>query len=190
MKAKYLYLVLSISLVTSVAHAELQNAATAKDGSQYYIDTDTIITNGSHRTAIIVKVFSDSTPPPIKSITTIQEFDCESQKSRLKKITSYDKNSVVLNSYAEPTNWELVSSGTIAARLLTTICQNDFRSSASYESERKAQEEDDKKMAAEAEQRERSEKQAAYGFCIANCSSKPGATFLGCLAQCGTVLTR
>jgi len=51
---------------------------------------------------------------------------------------------------------------------------------AKAEYERRAAE-----VAAEAD-RERSQRQAQYGFCLASCSSQPGATFLGCAARCGS----
>jgi hypothetical protein len=34
-------------------------------------------------------------------------------------------------------------------------------------------------------QRARAQRQSQYGFCVAACSSRPGSTTLGCMAQCG-----
>jgi len=54
-----------------------------------------------------------------------------------------------------------------------------------YEAARAEYERRAAEAAAEAE-RERSQRQAQYGFCVASCSSQPGATFLGCASRCGS----
>jgi hypothetical protein len=70
-------------------------------------------------------------------------------------------------------------------RLQLDMARRDYeREMRAYEAEKAAYE---RRVAeAQAEQRrQQQQRQAQYGFCIAQCSSQPGATTLGCMSRCG-----
>jgi hypothetical protein len=70
-------------------------------------------------------------------------------------------------------------------RLQLDMARRDYeREIRAYEAEKAAYE---KKVAeAQAEQKRRQQqRQAQYGFCLAQCSSQPGATTIGCMSRCG-----
>jgi hypothetical protein len=70
-------------------------------------------------------------------------------------------------------------------RLQLDMARRDYeREMRAYEAEKAAYE---KKVAeAQAEQKRRQQqRQAQYGFCVAQCSAQPGSTALGCMSRCG-----
>jgi hypothetical protein len=70
-------------------------------------------------------------------------------------------------------------------RLQLDMARRDYeREIRAYEAEKAAYE---KKVAeAQAEQKRRQQqRQAQYGFCVAQCSAQPGSTALGCMSRCG-----
>jgi hypothetical protein len=70
-------------------------------------------------------------------------------------------------------------------RLQLDMARRDYeREMRTYEAEKAAYE---RRVAeAQAEQRrQQQQRQARYGFCVAQCSSQPGATTLGCMSRCG-----
>ena len=77
------------------------------------------------------------------------------------------------------------TSGYSDCRLQLDMARRDYeRELRQYEA---ARADYDRRVAeGEAEaQRARAQRQSQYGFCVAACSSRPGSTTLGCMAQCG-----
>jgi hypothetical protein len=81
--------------------------------------------------------------------------------------------------------YQVGTSGYSDCRLQLDMARRDYeRELRQYEAVRADY---DRRVAeGEAEaQRARAQRQSQYGFCVAACSSRPGSTTLGCMAQCG-----
>ena len=173
-----------------IAIADWKLITRASDGTEFHILDGSIEVSGTSRRAsilILKPIAADAQQP---SIVTYSEFDCPNRRYRILRLGEFDANGKSVRSFEEPTDWLIADPQAVSDSIFNAACYDT--SSAAVERERRFKQlEEEERRAEQAEaQRERSLQQAEYGFCIADCSSRPGATLLACMARCARYAPR
>ena len=177
------FFVLMAFLTPLAANADWTLITRADDGTEFHIFDGSVEINGASRKASILILKPQGSSDQVRSVLNYNEFDCANRRYRILRLAQYDAAGKQLNSFDEPTEWATAHTRTVADSIVDAACYGT--ANLANEQEQKLRELEEQEA-----RRERSLKQAEYGFCIADCSSRPGATLLMCMAQCSKYVTR
>ena len=185
------YFFISILFLTPLAaNADWILITRADDGTEFHIFDGSVEINGASRKASILILKPQGSPDQVRSVLNYNEFDCANRRYRILRLAQYDSAGKQLNSFDEPTEWATANTRTVADSIVDAACYGTANLANEREQKLRELEEQERRAEEEEARQERSLKQAEYGFCIADCSSRPGATLLMCMARCSKYAPR
>jgi len=185
------YFLMSILFLTPLAaNADWILITRADDGTEFHIFDGSVEINGPSRKASILILKPQGSSDRVRSVLNYNEFDCANRRYRILRLAQYDSAGKQLTSFDEPTEWATANTRTVADSIVDAACYGTANLANEREQKLRELEEQERRAEEEEARQERSLKQAEYGFCIADCSSRPGATLLMCMARCSKYAPR
>jgi len=185
------YFLLSMLFLTPLAaNADWILITRTDDGTEFHIFDGSVEINGASRKASILILKPQGSSDQVRSVLNYNEFDCTNRRYRILRLAQYDTAGKQLNSFDEPTEWAIANTRTVADSIVDAACYGTANLANKREQELRELDEQERRAEEEEARQERSLKQAEYGFCIADCSSRPGATLLMCMARCSKYAPR
>ena len=184
------FFALIVLLTPLAANADWTLITRADDGTEFHIFDGSVEINGASRKASVLILKPQGSSDQVRSVLNYNEIDCANRRYRILRLAQYDAAGKQLNTFDEPTEWATAHTRTVADSIVDAACYGTANLANEREQKLRELEEQERRAEEEEARRERSLKQAEYGFCIADCSSRPGATLLMCMAQCSKDVTR
>jgi hypothetical protein len=173
-----------------VAYADWMLVTRAADGTEFHIDDKTIEVKGSNRRASVLILKAQSSADRVRGTIILNDFDCETRRYRMLSLREFDSAGTTINSLENPSEWMEIDDASVGKTIINAACDSQSITSAEQDRRQREYEAEERRREEQEAQRERSLQQAEYGFCIAECSSKPGATLLVCMARCARYAPR